>query len=350
MKIFVLDDTYERHHCDILLNHNISADKERYKSLVPKGCEIRCGEAYTLLRREFREEKSKGRQNHHDKRRIFVAMGGADSAQLNVKILHALESFSNLHIDVVTTSANPQLTALSAYVANRTDITLHLDTDEMAALMNQADFAIVTPSVTVNEVLFLGVPFVAIMIADNQVEIYRYLKASCYAVMDPFDGVRLKEMIEDMDVALLDFVDLNDEEKKRVLSWRNSEGVRRWMLQQDAISLETHLRYIERLKKREDRCYFLVKSGDAYIGVIDFTQIMKESAHFGIYANPNLRGMGDRLMRQVLRYACCKLRVKKLFAEVFCDNEKAIKLYNRHQFCIIEDGNLIKMERSCENW
>ena len=42
-KIFVLDDTYEKHNCDILLNHNIGANKKRYKNLVPKHCELRCG-------------------------------------------------------------------------------------------------------------------------------------------------------------------------------------------------------------------------------------------------------------------------------------------------------------------
>ena len=50
LSIMVLDDTYEKHHCDILLNHNISAEERRYKDLVPTACELRCGANYTLLR------------------------------------------------------------------------------------------------------------------------------------------------------------------------------------------------------------------------------------------------------------------------------------------------------------
>ncbi len=38
-------------------NHNISAKKEKYKDLVPKWCEIRCGEKFTLLRDEFLRDK-----------------------------------------------------------------------------------------------------------------------------------------------------------------------------------------------------------------------------------------------------------------------------------------------------
>ena len=43
LKIFVFDDTYEKHYCNILLNHNISADEKKYQNLVPKDCELRCG-------------------------------------------------------------------------------------------------------------------------------------------------------------------------------------------------------------------------------------------------------------------------------------------------------------------
>lgn len=36
LKILSFDDTYEKHYCDILLNHNIYAQKEKYIDLVPR--------------------------------------------------------------------------------------------------------------------------------------------------------------------------------------------------------------------------------------------------------------------------------------------------------------------------
>ncbi|MDQ1244586.1 MAG: UDP-2,4-diacetamido-2,4,6-trideoxy-beta-L-altropyranose hydrolase, partial [Campylobacterota bacterium] len=94
LKILSLDDTYKKHHCDILLNHNISADKKKYKDLVPKSCELRCGSKYTLLRDEFIEEKENKRRVKNSKvRTVFVAMGGADHSNINIKILKVLEKF-----------------------------------------------------------------------------------------------------------------------------------------------------------------------------------------------------------------------------------------------------------------
>ncbi|WP_457596915.1 UDP-2,4-diacetamido-2,4,6-trideoxy-beta-L-altropyranose hydrolase, partial [Hydrogenimonas sp.] len=91
--LMVLDDTYEKHHCDILLNHNVYADAKRYEGLVPERCELRCGEAYTLIREEFHRAKEEKRAKNDGTFRIFIAMGGADTAQLNRPILELLEHF-----------------------------------------------------------------------------------------------------------------------------------------------------------------------------------------------------------------------------------------------------------------
>ena len=198
LKIMVLDDTYEKHYCDILLNHNISADSLKYKSLVPKYCELKCGSDYTLLREEFTIEKQKGRQNSNDPNNlnVFIAMGGADHSNLNSKILNVLESFPNIHAHVVTTTANKYLKILQKYILEKKNITLHLNTDNIAKLMNRANFAIVTPSVTVNEVAYLDVPFIAIKTASNQQEIYNYLEKEKCLVINKFSNQELKDKIQ----------------------------------------------------------------------------------------------------------------------------------------------------------
>ena len=88
--IFVLDDTYEKHYCDILLNHNAYGDNIKYKSLVPKNSEVRCGLKHTLLRNEFIKEKQKGRQckNNANQLNAFISMGGSDHSNINIKISH----------------------------------------------------------------------------------------------------------------------------------------------------------------------------------------------------------------------------------------------------------------------
>ena len=197
--IFVLDDTYERHCCDVLLNHNIYADAMKYRGLVPEHCEVRCGAEYTLLRREFLEAK-KNRAIKKvlggKEKKVFLAMGGADHSQINISILEVLEKLGELKVDIVTTSANSGVKKLQDYVGKNSNFSLHIDTDRIAELMVSADFAIVSPSVVLNELFFLKVPFVAIMTADNQKEMYNYLVKGKFPVLESFDQEELKEAIE----------------------------------------------------------------------------------------------------------------------------------------------------------
>ncbi len=199
VKILSFDDTYEKHYCDILLNHNISADKKRYKGLVPKNCELRCGAKYTLLRDEFIKEKKKKKQetNRKDKT-IFLAMGGADHSHINIKILKMLKMFGNLKVNLVTTTANKNLKELKKYVKNKKWITLHINSNKIAKLMRKSDFAIVTPSVTLNEIYFMQVPFIAIKTASNQEDIYEFIKKEKYVALSRFNKNKLKSSVNKM--------------------------------------------------------------------------------------------------------------------------------------------------------
>ncbi len=342
LKILSFDDTYELHYCDVLLNHNISADERKYKDLVPKGCELRCGAKYTLLRDEFRIEKEIKRDKIYD---IFIAMGGADTANLNVKILEVLPK--EKQIAVVTTAANKNLDELKAYIKDKENISLFINSNEIAKLINQSKIAIITPSVTVNEVHSLGVDFVAIKTADNQKEIYDYLQQNNHKILDLFSPIALKKILQR---ALVNFTQLSLDEKKMILTWRNDEHIRKWMFSSESISLENHLEYIDSLSLKKDRIYFLVKEEGLAIGIIDFTQISDSLAHIGLYANPSIKGVGHILMEEIIRYGFQTLTVKKLISEVFETNHKAIKLYEKFGFTKVnKKENLWVMELTHEN-
>jgi len=189
VKILAFDDTYEKHHCDILLNHNISGDEKRYRGLVPRHCELRCGKKYTLLRDEFIKEKKR--------KTIFIAMGGADHSNINITILKILEEFTDLKVNLVTTTANINLEELKKYTQEKEWVKLHINSTKIAKLMKKSDFAIVTPSVTVNEILYMEIPFVAIKTAENQNDIYKYLVKNSYDVLEYLNKKRLKKVLDD---------------------------------------------------------------------------------------------------------------------------------------------------------
>lgn len=191
VKILSFDDTYEKHYCDILLNHNISADEKRYKELVPESCELRCGSKYTLIRDEFKDEKKIKREKIYD---IFLAMGGTDSANINIPILNAIPD--SLKVSLLTTSSNAHLGKIKEYIKHHRQITLHVDSNEVAKLMNQSKYAIITPSVIVHEVLFMQLPFLAIKVAENQDDIYKYLKKKNFLTIEKFEDNKLKTNIK----------------------------------------------------------------------------------------------------------------------------------------------------------
>ncbi len=198
LKILAFDDTYQKHYCNILLNHNISANKKKYIGLVPKECELRCGRKYTLLRDEFIKEKKilKKRKKQNNKiKTVFVAMGGADHSNINRAILKVIQKFQNLQVNLVTTRANQNLEALQKYCKNRKWVHLHINSNKIAKLMSKSDFAIITPSVTINEIYYLNIPFIAIKTAENQIDMYHYLKKKSYVVLHEFESMKLESKI-----------------------------------------------------------------------------------------------------------------------------------------------------------
>lgn len=183
VSILCLDDTYEKHHCDILLNHNISADKRRYTGLVPPHCILRCGGKYTLIRDEFRSEKQIKREKNYD---IFLSMGGTDPSNTTLRILKTLSDTDR--ICVVTTSGNPHLSELETFVQEKKNISLFVNSNAIAKLLHQSRLAIIPPSVMVHEVLFMEVPFIAVQTASNQKDMLEYLQKENYVVLEEWDA------------------------------------------------------------------------------------------------------------------------------------------------------------------
>ncbi len=214
LKIMVLDDTYEKHHCDILLNHNIYGDETKYKELVPQNCELRCGSKYTLLRDEFIEEKRKPKTKN-ERFTIFVAMGGADSSNVNPKILNILSSYRhNILVNIVTTSANQNLKELLEYCSGKIWIRLHINSNKVANLLHNSDLAIVTPSVILNELFYLDVPFIAIQTADNQRYMVEFLKNKKFNILEGWQICEFGNYIKAENIKILNKKGVSEDDKK----------------------------------------------------------------------------------------------------------------------------------------
>ena len=264
VKILCFDDTYEKHHCDIVLNHNISADKLKYKNLVPKSCKLKCGSRFTLLREEFYQQKNKiKKQNSSKIKNIFLSMGGSDPTNLNLKILKILSKFENIKINLITTSANQNIKKLQKYIKNKAWVKLHIDSTQIAKLMRKNDFAIIPPSVTANEIYFMEIPFIAIKTASNQEDIYQFLKKKKYDVLQKFDKKRLQQLIKKrINLASLKLRKVKADDRDFLYKLVNDKDVRKNSIHSDIITYKNHKKWfqskIKQIKNKNCKIYILM--------------------------------------------------------------------------------------------
>jgi len=64
--------------------------------------------------------------------------------------------------------------------------------------MNQSFLAIVSPSVILNELFYLDIPFIAIQTADNQKYMVEFLRKNKYTVLKEFNANKLKLLLKEV--------------------------------------------------------------------------------------------------------------------------------------------------------
>ncbi len=164
IKLIVFDDTYEKHFCDEIINHNLGVKKEKYEN--PEIVRI----IKPLIRNEFKKTKKKKLK----KEGIFISLGGSDAKGLTLKVLKTLKPLKP-KVNLYITRANKNLDKIKKFAFLNRWVNLHIDKD-VAKGMAKSEFGIITPSVISYEAIFMDLPFIAIKTAENQKEVAKYLK------------------------------------------------------------------------------------------------------------------------------------------------------------------------------
>ena len=182
--IFVIDDIANRQHdCDILLDQNWFENMDnRYDGLVAAKCTKLLGPKYALLQPEFSEAKKMLKKRNKKIDRIFVFFGGSDPHNLTGMTLRALSEpeLAYLKVDVVIGENNPHHEELKKLTTSRVSINLHIQVDDMAAIMAKADLAIGSGGVNTWERICLKLTSLVISHADNHKVLLRDLVKNKY--------------------------------------------------------------------------------------------------------------------------------------------------------------------------
>lgn len=216
-KIIVIDDLADREHdCDLLIDQNFYPDQEiRYKNLLPKFCVTLLGPEYALLSNDFRYRREKLRPRERNPNRILISFGGSDVTNETSNAIKACMQFKNVNmmIDVVVGSSNPHRELLRELCAASFNMNYLFRVNNIAELMEKADFSIGACGVMNWERCCLALPSLVITTASNQVEIAKHL-ASYGAIkyVGNTGHVVVDQLFHEMNVFL------NDPQELRLMS------------------------------------------------------------------------------------------------------------------------------------
>ena len=183
-KIMVIDDLADRaHDCDLLLNQNYFIGGEsRYNNLLSKTCTKMLGPQYALLRPEFAEVRKHLKPRTGTVHRVFVFFGGVDSHNVTSMALRALSvsDCDDLQVDVVIGENNQHRSQITDLVAKRARTKLHVQVENIAELMVQADLALGAGGINTWERMCLDLFSMVITTANNQIPTIKHLNAHKY--------------------------------------------------------------------------------------------------------------------------------------------------------------------------
>jgi UDP-2,4-diacetamido-2,4,6-trideoxy-beta-L-altropyranose hydrolase len=170
-KILVIDDLVNRpHDCDLLVDQTPGRQAAEYRGLVPTYCQILAGSTFALLDRRFALRHAQMRNRSGKVERILVNFGATDpcgATQLALAVLS--QAGLGIAIDVVLGSQTPNCTRIVRWATGLAPaVTVHIDVDDMAGLIERCDFAIGAGGVSAIERCCLGLPSIIVILADNQ--------------------------------------------------------------------------------------------------------------------------------------------------------------------------------------
>ncbi len=367
-RILVIDDLANRpHDCDVLLDQSPGRARDAYADLVSKDCVLLLGPSYALLDPRFRAARRQ-RKAIGDVGRVFINFGTTDTANASSLALDAVGAAGlDAAVDIVIGSAAPHLATLRAKVAAVSGATLHLDVDDVAALMRKADLAIGAGGVGALERCALGLPSAILTVADNQHTNARVLAASGAAVYWGDIGGRgideiaaaLKRLatdqarrtaMSDAAAALVDglgaararmscatplrakdgrIVSLRQAsfaDSAAMFAWQAAPGVRAYARNPAAPKPGEHERWLKAKLADPDCIFNIVLCGDEPVGILRFDRVpARDASEVSILIAAERQGLG--IGGCALMLGKRLLPKERIVAAIHAENRASIRMF-----------------------
>jgi UDP-2,4-diacetamido-2,4,6-trideoxy-beta-L-altropyranose hydrolase len=168
-RLLVIDDfaADRRFDCDVLLNQNVGAESLGYRVDASTRCCF--GPMFALVRSDF-TSLVRPRSFSARASRLVVTFGGADVHNQAARIA-AILAGSTPPLEATVVAGQAHATADEPATDRGVRIRWQAPTENMAALMADADMAVCAAGSTCWELACLGVPALTLVVADNQARV-----------------------------------------------------------------------------------------------------------------------------------------------------------------------------------
>jgi UDP-2,4-diacetamido-2,4,6-trideoxy-beta-L-altropyranose hydrolase len=367
-KLVCIDDMHDKHYvADVVINHGIGLKEEQFS--IESYTKLCLGWDYALLRKPFLNVIPGERI---EQKRCLISIGGADKYNITTNIVRLLEGIEGLELIDIIIGSNflfrNELDKVISISTKKVNIFSSLSALDMLARMQIADFGILPASTISLEAAAVGMPFMVGYYADNQEEYYHTLTSLIKNIelgnlleMSELNNFFFKNKIikfhnnsfssnkleaifkgfkyinEVNSVSFINYTELNEVNKEKVLEYRNQEDVRKWMINYSEISLESHLNFIDTLKKSLDKYYFAAFRNNILIGGVSIIDCSSAICSVGLFLGKEFKGNGIELAYFSQQYVFSCLNLEEIIIKVHVDNRNAIdyniflgfKLYDR---------------------
>lgn len=359
-RIFVIDDLANRtHDCDLLLDQNLYHNQNtRYQGLVPASAQLLLGPRYALLRREFSQKRLGIQPRTGVVRRVLVFFGGMDADNYTMQAIQALAALSiKIDVDVVIGGQHPYRVDIEARCTQH-GYQCHVQTTQMATLMARADLAIGAGGSASWERCCMGLPALAISVADNQRQLVAdaatagllyapnniaNLSLHIQALLEntalrqliamngwqTVDGRGIERVVRYLGCATITMRLAVAEDSMALFEWRNHARIRQVSRNTDLIALDDHQRWLQATLLNPNRVLLIGMQDQQPIGVVRF-DIHDADAEVSIYLVPEIQktGLGTQLLHSAeLWLAQHRPDIERICAVVLGNNQPSHRLF-----------------------
>ncbi len=378
--VYFDDDMRMNYPEGFVVNGAISAERMPYPE--QEGVTYLLGAKYTPLRKEFWDVPAKPIRDIPEA--VMITFGGTDVRNLTPKVLKLLvDAYPGLVKKVIIGNGFRNTTEIESFKDHNTELMYHPDAAEMKKVMLESDIAISAGGQTLYELARVGVPTIAVTVAENQsVNIEGCQDAGFVEYAGDGASERLPERINQKIEMLKDnkvregkskagreVIDgkgssrivrevLSDFHRKHfalrkatladaenLLSLANEDVVRRNSFSQGKIERASHIQWLnERLSSRDCLLLIVVDYSGWFAGQVRFDVIPPQGeAVINISLYKSVRGLGLSpfvINKSIEELSRVRGDVKQIKAYVKSGNIASIRAFERAGFRFLKDDML----------